>query len=224
MFNKVNLHDAGRPLIENLHYFHDWAIVIILSIAAGSIWFLCQLFYFKPLDRRFDERQNIEWMWTIVPGIILLGVGFPSIRILYLLDERGVPSLTFKAIGHQWYWSYEYSDFNSLEFDSYITKSSYRLIDTDHRLILPTWSYIRVLVTAADVLHSWTLPTIGIKADAIPGRLNQLLFLIDRPGFYYGQCSEICGSNHSFMPITLEAYRPETFCKVFEITLLPTRR
>ena len=216
MFNKINFHDAGSPLIENLHYFHDWAIVIILSIAVGSMWFLCQLFHFKPVDRRFDERQNIEWMWTIVPGIILLGIGFPSIRILYLLDERGAPSLSIKAIGHQWYWSYEYSDFNSLEFDSYITKSSYRLIDTDHRIVLPTWSYIRVLVTAADVLHSWTLPTIGIKADAIPGRLNQLLFLIDRPGFYYGQCSEICGSNHSFMPITLEAYQPETFCKVFE--------
>ena len=216
MFNKINFHDAGRPLIENLHYFHDWAIVIILSIAVGSMWFLCQLFYFKPVDRRFDERQNIEWMWTIVPGIILLGIGFPSIRILYLLDERGAPSLSIKAIGHQWYWSYEYSDFNSLEFDSYITKSNYRLIDTDHRIVLPTWSYIRVLVTGADVLHSWTLPTIGIKADAIPGRLNQLLFLIDRPGFYYGQCREICGSNHSFMPITLEAYRPETFCKVFE--------
>ena len=103
MFSKINFHDAGSPLIENLHYFHDWAIVIILSIAVGSIWFLCQLFYFKPVDRRFDERQNIEWMWTIIPGIILLGIGFPSIRILYLLDERGAPSVTIKAIGHQWY-------------------------------------------------------------------------------------------------------------------------
>ena len=219
MLSKINFHDAGSPLIENLHYFHDWAIVIILSIAVGSIWFLCQLFYFKPVDRRFDERQNIEWIWTIIPGIILLGIGFPSIRILYLLDERGAPSVTIKAIGHQWYWSYEYSDFNSLEFDSYITKSRYRLIDTDHRIVLPTWSYIRVLVTAADVLHSWTLPTMGIKADAIPGRLNQLLFLIDRPGFYYGQCREICGRNHRFMPITLEAYMPKIFCKIFEEVL-----
>ena len=194
-------------------------MVIILSIAVGSMWFLCQLFYFKPVDRSFDERQNIEWIWTIVPGIILLGIGFPSIRILYLLDESGAPSLTLKAIGHQWYWSYEYSDYNNLEFDSYITKSPYRLIDTDHRIVLPTWSYIRILVTAADVLHSWTLPTIGIKADAVPGRLNQLLFLIDRPGFYFGQCSEICGRNHRFIPITLEAYRPETFLKIFENTL-----
>ena len=216
MFSKINFHDGNRPLIENLHYFHDWAIVIILSIAVASIWFLCQLFYFKPVDRRFDERQNIEWIWTILPGIILLGVGFPSIRILYLLDERGAPSISIKAIGHQWYWSYEYSDFNSLEFDSYITQSRYRLIDTDHRIILPCWSYIRVLVTAADVLHSWTLPTIGIKADAIPGRLNQLLFLIDRPGFFYGQCREICGRNHRFIPITLEAYKPSTFCNIFE--------
>ena len=216
MLSKINFHDAGRPLIENLIFFHDWAMVIILSIATGTIYFLCQLFLLKPVDRRFDERQNIEWIWTIIPGVILLGVGFPSIRILYLLDESGTPILSLKAIGHQWYWSYEYSDFNSLDFDSYITTSSYRLVDTDHRIILPCWSYIRVLVTAADVLHSWTIPTIGVKADAIPGRLNQLLFVVDRPGFYYGQCREICGRNHSFIPITLEAYNPSTFYKIFK--------
>nr|YP_003433815.1 cytochrome c oxidase subunit II [Flaccisagitta enflata]BAI68181.1 cytochrome oxidase subunit 2 [Flaccisagitta enflata] len=219
MFQKINFHDASSPLMENLHYFHDWAMVIITSIALVSFVFLWQLFLLKPIDRSFNEQQNIEWMWTILPGVILLGIGFPSIRILYLLDENGAPSLSLKAIGHQWYWSYEYNDFNSLEFDSYMTNSSYRLIDTDHRLILPTWAHIRVLVTAADVLHSWTLPTMGIKADAIPGRLNQLLFSIDRPGFYYGQCSEICGSNHSFMPITLEAYSPSTFCKIFDSIL-----
>ena len=215
----INFHDAARPLMENLHYFHDWAIIIIISIALVSFVFLWQLFLSKPTDRSFNERQNIEWIWTILPGVILLGIGFPSIRLLYLIDESGRPVLTFKAIGHQWYWSYEYRDFNSLEFDSYIANSTYRLIDTDHRIILPTWSHLRVLVTAADVLHSWTLPSIGIKADAIPGRLNQLLFYIDRPGFYYGQCSEICGRNHRFIPITLEAYSPRIFCKILESVL-----
>ena len=219
MFTKINFHDAGSPLMENLHYFHDWSIVIILSISFTALFLLCQIFSKKPSDRSFDERQKVEWIWTIIPAVILLGIGFPSIRILYLLDERGTPSITLKAIGHQWYWSYEYSDFTYLDFDSYITKSHYRLLDTDHRIVLPIWSHIRVLITAADVLHSWTIPSIGIKADAIPGRLNQLLFSIDRPGYYYGQCREICGRNHSFIPISVEAVLPATFCKIMERTV-----
>jgi cytochrome c oxidase subunit 2 len=141
---------------------------------------------------------------------VLLFIAFPSLRILYLLDEINNPSISIKTIGHQWYWSYEYSDFNRIEFDSYIIPRNeikidgFRLLDVDNRVVLPINNQIRVLVTATDVLHSWTVPSLGVKIDANPGRLNQTNFYINRPGLYFGQCSEICGANHRFMPIVIE--------------------
>jgi len=136
---------------------------------------------------------------------VLIAIALPSLRLLYMVDEAGEPVITFKAVGHQWYWSYEFRDFLNADYDAYITESAYRLLDCDNRIIIPASAPLRVLVTAADVLHSWTVPAIGIKADAVPGRLNQLTLYSDRPGRYYGQCSEICGRNHRFMPISLEA-------------------
>jgi len=140
----------------------------------------------------------------------------PSIRLLYILDEVFSPLISIKVIGHQWFWSYEYSDFLNTEFDSFLTQSSNnlnlrRLIDVDSRLVLPLNSQIRTLISAADVLHSWTIPSIGIKVDAIPGRLNQLNFVGTRPGVFFGQCSEICGANHSFIPIRAEFIQPRPF-------------
>jgi len=143
-----------------------------------------------------------------------VAIALPSLRLLYILDEAGRPCLTLKTIGHQWYWSYEYTDFREIEFDAYITQSPYRLLDCDHRLLFPTHTPLRVLVTAADVLHSWTIPVMGIKADAVPGRLNQLTFYADRSGVYFGQCREICGSNHRFIPIRVESIPSETFAEV----------
>lgn len=138
-------------------------------------------------------------------------MALPSLRLLYLLDEVNDPGLSIKAVGHQWYWSYEYSDFLDLEFDAYMVstrdldRGDYRLLEVDHRTVVPVGVDVRVLVTAADVLHSWTVPCLGVKADAVPGRLNQVRFFVSRAGVYYGQCSEICGANHSFMPIVIEA-------------------
>jgi len=171
----------------------------------------------KLINQTLLQGQEIETVWTLFPAIILIFIAFPSLRLLYLLDEVNSPAITLKTVGHQWYWSYEYSDFSNVEFDAYITPteltspSSFRLLEVDNRTIIPFNSQIRVIVASADVLHSWTVPALGVKVDAVPGRLNQLAFLINRPGTWYGQCSEICGANHSFMPIVIEAITTNTF-------------
>lgn len=163
------------------------------------------------------EGQLIELIWTIIPALILIFIALPSLRALYLLDEVKTPAITIKTIGHQWYWSYEYSDFPQVEFDSYIIPSQdineidLRLLEVDNRTVVPFNTQIRLLVSAADVIHSWTIPSLGIKVDAIPGRLNQLRIYCLRPGLLYGQCSEICGANHRFIPIVLEAVSPKDF-------------
>ena len=161
----------------------------------------------------------VEVIWTVIPSIILIFIAFPSLQLLYSLDEITDPSLTLKAVGHQWYWSYEYSDVEDelIEFDSYmvssmdLNKGDLRLLEVDNKVVLPLNTNIRIVITGADVIHSFTVPSLGVKADAIPGRLNQVSFLIKRPGVYYGQCSEICGSDHSFMPIVIEGVSREKF-------------
>nr|BAQ35500.1 cytochrome c oxidase subunit II [Trichopodus trichopterus] len=165
----------------------------------------------NQLTKNILDSQEIEIIWTVLPAIILIMIALPSLRILYLMDEINDPHLTIKAVGHQWYWSYEYTDYENLEFDSYMVPTQdlipgqFRLLETDHRMVIPVESPVRVMVTAEDVLHSWAIPSLGIKLDAVPGRLNQTAFIASRPGIFYGQCSEICGANHSFMPIVVEA-------------------
>jgi len=165
------------------------------------------------------ECQPLELFWTCSPALILIFVGLPSIRLLYLTDEVIKPIITVKTIGHQWYWSYEYSDFKNIEFDSYIlpNDSIFRLLDVDNRTIVPMLSQIRILISAADVLHSWAVPSLGVKVDAVPGRLNQVNFLINRPGLSFGQCSEICGANHRFIPICIESIPIKEFIKWLKI-------
>jgi len=170
------------------------------------------------MDKLIMESQPLELFWTITPTFILIFIGIPSIRLLYLLDEVYSPSITIKTIGHQWYWSYEYSDFINIEFDSYLLNSrneqtNFRLIDVDNRTTIPMNSQVRILISAADVIHSWTIPSLGVKADAIPGRLNQINFNCNRPGLFFGQCSEICGANHSFIPICIESIPINFFIK-----------
>ena len=209
--------DAASPLIEELIYFHDYAIVVLVLIITMVIYRAVFLLGYKDTCRSLVEGQITETVWTVLPAIILVFLGLPSLRLLYLLDEVGEPGLTVKSIGHQWYWSYEYSDFLNINFDSYIVPreelevGDFRLLEVDHRMVLPTLIDIRVLVGSADVIHSWTVPSLGVKADAIPGRLNQLRFYINRCGVYYGQCSEICGANHSFIPIVVEAVPVKDF-------------
>lgn len=218
-WNNLDLQNRASPLIEQLVFFHDHTLIILLIITV-IVGYLIFIIFFNKLTNRFLlHGQTIEIIWTILPAIILLFIAFPSLRLLYLLDEINEPTVTLKSIGHQWYWSYEYSDFKNLEFDSYIiptnelTENIFRLLDVDNRIILPINSQIRILITSADVIHSWTIPSLGVKVDGTPGRLNQSNFIINRPGLFFGQCSEICGANHRFMPIVIERVNTSSFIK-----------
>nr|AFG29138.1 cytochrome c oxidase subunit II [Tetanocera latifibula] len=215
----LGLQDSASPLMEQLIFFHDHALLILLMVTLLVGYLMVSLVFNTYVNRFLLHGQLIEVIWTILPAIILLFIAFPSLRLLYLLDEINNPSITLKSIGHQWYWSYEYSDFLNIEFDSYMVPlnelpdDGFRLLDVDNRVVLPMNSHVRILVTAADVIHSWTVPALGVKVDGTPGRLNQTNFLINRPGLFYGQCSEICGANHSFMPIVIESVPSKTFIK-----------
>nr|YP_010239114.1 cytochrome c oxidase subunit II [Miltogramma oestracea]QTF74374.1 cytochrome c oxidase subunit II [Miltogramma oestracea] len=215
----LSLQDSSSPLMEQLIFFHDHAFLILVMITVFVSYLMFSLFFNKYTNRYLLHGQTIEIIWTILPTIILLFIAFPSLRLLYLLDEISEPSITLKTIGHQWYWSYEYSNFKDIEFDSYmiptneLSINNFRLLDVDNRVILPFNTQIRIMVTAADVIHSWTIPSLGVKIDATPGRLNQTNFMMNRSGLFYGQCSEICGANHSFMPIVIESIPINYFIK-----------
>nr|AFG29131.1 cytochrome c oxidase subunit II [Tetanocera fuscinervis] len=216
-WSNLGLQDSASPLMEQLIFFHDHTLLILLMITLLVGYLMISLSFNSYVNRFLLHGQLIEIIWTILPAVILLFIALPSLRLLYLLDEINSPSITLKSIGHQWYWSYEYSDFMGVEFDSYMIPlvdlplDGFRLLDTDNRIILPMNSHIRILVTASDVIHSWTVPALGVKVDGTPGRLNQTNFLINRPGLFFGQCSEICGANHSFMPIVIESVPTKTF-------------
>jgi len=165
----------------------------------------------------------VEIVWTITPAIILIIIAIPSFSLLYAMDEVIDPILTVKVIGSQWYWSYEYSDAtdDSIFFDSYMVldedldKGQFRLLEVDNRVVVPTNTHVRLIVTATDVLHSWAVPSLGVKLDACPGRLNQTSIFVKREGVFYGQCSEICGINHGFMPIAVEAVSLDDYINWF---------
>nr|CCJ27929.1 cox2 [Thaumetopoea solitaria] len=216
-WSNLNLQNSTSPLMEQIIFFHDHTLIILIMITILVGYLMLSLLFNKYINRFLLEEQMIELIWTILPAITLIFIALPSLRLLYLLDELNNPLITLKSIGHQWYWSYEYSDFNKIEFDSYMIPSNnlnpnnFRLLDVDNRIILPMNNQIRIMVTATDVIHSWTIPSLGVKVDANPGRLNQTNFFINRPGIFYGQCSEICGANHSFMPIMIESIPIKNF-------------
>nr|AMW67815.1 cytochrome c oxidase subunit II [Nallachius americanus] len=213
----LSFQDSASPLMEQLLFFHDHALIILTLITLLVGYLMITLFFNNYINRNLLEGQAIEIIWTILPAITLIFIALPSLRLLYLMDEINNPSITIKTIGHQWYWSYEYSDFLNVEFDSYMiptnesNPSTFRLLDVDNRSVVPMEMQIRILVSAADVLHSWAVPSLGVKIDATPGRLNQTNFFINRPGLFLGQCSEICGANHSFMPIMIESVPTNLF-------------
>nr|WNH22456.1 cytochrome c oxidase subunit II [Citharichthys spilopterus]WNH37980.1 cytochrome c oxidase subunit II [Paralichthyidae sp.] len=215
--SQLGLQDAASPLMEELLHFHDHALMIVILISTMVLYILVAMVTAKVTDKYILDSQEIEIVWTILPAIVLVLIALPSLRLLYLMDEVNNPHLTVKAIGHQWYWTYEYTDYHTISFDAYmiptqdLTPGQFRLLETDHRMVVPAASPVRVLVSAEDVLHSWALPALGVKVDAVPGRLNQAMFVASRPGVFYGQCSEICGANHSFMPIVVEAVPLEYF-------------
>ena len=209
-WGQLNFQEGIRTTIEFLNYFHDYIIVILLLIITFVTYMFLYVSASPYIDKYTIDSHVLETVWTLVPIVILLFIAFPSLGLLYLMEEVSKPSLTVKVVGHQWYWEYQYSNswFNH-SFDSYMVHELdsaplYYTLDVDNRLVLPTIANILFLITSADVLHSWTVPTLGIKVDAMPGRLNYLTSKSIFSGVYYGQCSEICGSNHSFIPIVLE--------------------
>nr|WMV00215.1 cytochrome oxidase subunit II [Kikihia sp. 'flemingi'] len=215
----INMQDAVSPLMEQLMFFHDHVLIILIMITIVVAYMMIMLMLNKIINRLLLEGQLIEFIWTLLPAMTLIFIALPSLRLLYMLDEINNPLLTLKIIGHQWYWSYEYSDFSDVEFDSYMksinemNKNEFRLLDVDNRVILPFNIQVRLLVSSFDVIHSWAMPSMSLKVDAVPGRLNQMSMLISRPGVSYGQCSEICGANHSFMPIVIESISMKMFIK-----------
>nr|AFR24954.1 cytochrome c oxidase subunit II [Cyclemys fusca] len=208
---QLGFQDAMSPIMEELHHFHDHTLMIVFLISTLVLYIITLMMTTKLTYTNTMNAQEVEMVWTILPAIVLITIALPSLRVLYLMDEINNPHLTIKAMGHQWYWTYEYTDYKNLEFDSYMIPTQdlpnghFRLLEVDHRVVMPMESPIRMLISAEDVLHSWAIPSLGVKVDAVPGRLNQSTFIMARPGVFYGQCSEICGANHSFMPIVVES-------------------
>nr|YP_010484315.1 cytochrome c oxidase subunit 2 [Oecleopsis sinicus]UVV36476.1 cytochrome c oxidase subunit 2 [Oecleopsis sinicus] len=214
---KMSLPDSASPIMEQLIFFHDHTLFISLMILSTVMYMMMMMFKNKLINRNLNENQMIETTWTIMPALILVTIAIPSLKILYMMEEIINPVITIKTMGHQWFWSYEYSDKNQIEIESYMEKKKklkkFRLLDVDNRISLPYLTQSRMLISSTDVLHSWTIPSLGLKMDAIPGRLNQISMIINKPGLFFGQCSEICGTNHSFMPIVLESVKMKYFIK-----------
>jgi len=236
------IQDPATGLHEGMIFFHNYIMLFVVFIGALVFFLLAHIISdfnaegVKKAPRLFTHSSILEITWTLFPALLLLLIAVPSFSLLYSLDELINPAITLKVVGHQWYWSYEYSDFaystlfslGRLNFDSYmistseLTEGALRLLEVDNRVILPINTHIRLLVTAADVLHSWAVPSFGIKVDACPGRLSQASLFIKREGVYYGQCSEICGVNHGFMPIVVKSIEtpPYVFWVMSKLNLL----
>jgi len=221
-YTQFDFQDASTTLCKNLITFHDnvMFIIFILLIIVGI--FLYNAINNKNYHKFLTENVMIEFIWTCIPAIILIIIAVPSLKLLYNIDEYLDSALTIKVIGHQWYWSYEYPKWlNETSFDSYmkttedLEKGDFRLLEVDNRVIIPSNTPIKFLVTSQDVIHSFAVPSLGIKVDAIPGRLNQGFVNCSRIGLFYGQCSEICGSDHSFMPICIQSIPTKNFLKLF---------
>lgn len=237
---QLGFQDSASPVMEGIVNFHNYVMIYIAFIVAGVFWMLSSILVEYNKGNRVISHKylvhgtTIEIIWTITPAIILVLVAFPSFKLIYLMDEVVDPAITVKVVGHQWYWSYEYSDYadqegTTINFDSYmvptndLTKGQFRLLEVDEKVIVPANTHVRVIITSADVIHSWAVPSLGIKLDAIPGRLNQVGFLANREGIFYGQCSEICGANHAFMPIVVEAVNLETYCEYINSRLVEAK-
>nr|ALO64861.1 cytochrome c oxidase subunit II [Bombus lucorum] len=214
-WNMFSFQDSNSFYSDNLISFHNLTMMMMMMIITLTMYFIMDFSLNNFLNLNLLKNHTIEIIWTLTPMIILMIICFPSLKILYYIDEIMNPYFSIKSIGHQWYWSYEYPEFNNYEFDSYMlnyeSMNQFRLLETDNRLIIPFKISMRMIVSSTDVIHSWTIPSLGIKVDAIPGRINQLNLFCIRPGIYFGQCSEICGMNHSFMPIMLESTSYELF-------------
>jgi len=218
---QMGFQEAATPAMEGITNLHNDIMAIIIFVAVFVMWMMGRTLYLfdssmNKIPSKTVHGTTIELVLTIVPSLILVVIAIPSFSLLYSMDEVIDPAITLKVVGHQWYWSYEYSDYNTSEedtinFDSYMIAEDdlelgqLRLLEVDNRVVLPINTHIRVLITSTDVIHAWAVPSLGVKCDAYPGRLNQINTFIKREGVFHGQCSELCGVNHGFMPIVVEA-------------------
>nr|QNV11796.1 cytochrome c oxidase subunit II [Planorbis planorbis] len=207
-WGQYSLCDPASPIQEEMILFHDHAMVLLLGIFSFVGVLGLKLIFNKFSSRAMIEAQTLETIWTIIPALLLIWLALPSLRLLYLLDESNSTFSILKSTAHQWYWSYEQLP-SGKSFDSYMMKElspgMFPLLEVDNRVSIPVNVNTTVITTSADVLHAFTLPSLGMKMDSVPGRLNSMNLYLSLPGVYYGQCSEICGANHSFMPIVIES-------------------
>lgn len=216
------LQTPASPIMEELHEFHNFLLFISFSIVlfvTSLLIYVCIKFNAKnnPIPAKFSHNILIEVIWTVIPIIILVIIAVPSFRILRNIEKIPEAEMTIKIVGYQWYWHYIYPDHNNIEFDSYmitdenLKPGQKRLLDVDNRLLIPENTTVRFLVTGGDVIHSFAVPALGFKIDAVPGRINETWTKVINKGVYYGQCSELCGINHGFMPIAIEVVSKEEF-------------
>jgi cytochrome c oxidase subunit 2 len=226
---QTGFQDPATPVMEGIINLHNDIMFFLVVIGTLTFWVLFRVCYgfdesVSPVPSKTVHGTTLEIVWTLTPALVLMIIAVPSFALLYAMDEIIDPAITLKVIGHQWYWSYEYSDYCSdgseaIAFDSYmlpeedLEAGNLRLLEVDNRVVLPVDTHVRLIITAADVLHCWAMPSFGVKMDACPGRLNQTSLFIKREGTYYGQCSEICGVNHGFMPIVVEAVALEDYVR-----------
>jgi cytochrome c oxidase subunit 2 len=214
--------DAATPVMEQLNSLHNvllWIISVICVFVLALLAYVCLRYRASanPTPSRKTHNTVLEIAWTAIPVLILVVIAIPSFKLLYFMDAAVEPEMTIKAIGRQWYWSYEYPDNGNFTFDAYMVaeddleEGQLRLLTTDNKVVVPVETDIRLLTTASDVIHSWAMPPFGVKMDAVPGRINETWFRVEEPGTYYGQCSELCGVYHGFMPIMVEALPKEEF-------------
>lgn len=224
---QLGFQDPVTPIARQIDTFHDFLLVLITVI---SIFVLGLLVYValrfnensNPKPSRSTHNTTLEVLWTVVPIVILVVIAVPSFRLLFAQYDFPKADVTMKAIGNQWYWTYEYPDHDALTFDSILVEDNDlkpgqpRLLTTDNEVVVPVNKNVHVLVTATDVLHNWTVPAFGVKVDAVPGRVLRTWFRAEKTGTFYGQCSELCGSRHAFMPITVRVVTDAEFASWLE--------
>ena len=224
---QINLQGAASPVMESIHSFHFFLLVIIIAVVLLVLALLIVValkFNEKanPVPSRTTHHTLIEVVWTVVPVLILVAIAIPSFRLLFLQLDLPKADITVKVTGHQWYWSYEYPDNGAFSFDSLMVAEADlkpgqpRLLAVDNDVVVPVNKIVRIQVTAADVIHSFALPSFGVKIDALPGRLNESWFQATKEGVYYGQCSELCGKDHAFMPIAIRVVSEAEFASWVE--------
>nr|ADA62253.1 cytochrome oxidase subunit 2 [Mengenilla australiensis] len=213
MWLNFSTQDSASPIMEQMIFLHDFIMMIMILIIIMISYIMICLMMNKFIMQNFYNSHFLELLWTFFPMIVIFMIALPSLLILYMTDENLKPIISLKIMGHQWYWSYEYMNFNDLEINAYLINNKIHSLKTDNHVILPYNINIRLLTSSTDVIHSWTIPNFSLKLDAIPGRLNSMNLMINRSGMFFGQCSEICGINHSFMPITLESIKLNYFIK-----------